>query len=110
MPIVAGFLVAGLQNLGFSPGLKFLTRAIEGVVDDDKNAAFPKSYWQVFRKALASAITLGSGASMGPEAPSVELGANTAAVLAPKHLTKRRQRMLIAAGAAAGMPGGSGVG
>jgi H+/Cl- antiporter ClcA len=40
---------------------------------------------------------------MGPEAPSVELGANTAAVLAPKHLTKRRQRMLIAAGAAAGV-------
>jgi hypothetical protein len=32
----------------------------------------------------------------------VELGANTAAVFAPKHLSKRRQRMLVAAGAAAG--------
>ncbi len=57
---------------------------------------------QVFRKAAASVITLGSGASLGPEAPSVELGANTAAVFAPKHLSKRRQRMLVAAGAAAG--------
>jgi hypothetical protein len=57
---------------------------------------------QVFRRALASVITLGSGASLGPEAPSVELGANTAAVFAPKHLSKRRQRMLVAAGAAAG--------
>lgn len=45
----------------------------------------------------------GSGASLGPEAPSVELGANTAAVLLPKHLNKRLQRMLVAAGAAAGV-------
>lgn len=57
---------------------------------------------QVFRRAAASVVTLGSGASLGPEAPSVELGANTAAVLAPKRLSKRRQRMLVAAGAAAG--------
>jgi len=57
---------------------------------------------QVFRKAFASSVTLGSGASLGPEAPSVELGANTAAVLAPKGLSKSQQRMLIAAGAAAG--------
>lgn len=56
----------------------------------------------MFRRAAASVVTLGSGASLGPEAPSVELGANTAAVLAPKHLSKRRQRMLVAAGAAAG--------
>jgi H+/Cl- antiporter ClcA len=58
---------------------------------------------QVFRKAAASAITLGSGASLGPEAPSVELGANTAAVITPKWLSRRRQRMLLAAGAAAGV-------
>lgn len=179
MPVGAGLIVAYLQSWGFSPALKFLTRAIEGVVDDSKNAALPTSYWQVrtqqatepssrrhrgstcqslsqkqlslslqllsshepyaglhsacakqtafersrnaslshllcftsppgcvalqvFRRALASVITLGSGASLGPEAPSVELGANTAAVFAPKHLSKRRQRMLVAAGAAAG--------
>ncbi len=47
MPIGAGFVVAGLYSLGFSPALKFLTRAIEGVVDDSKNAALPTSYWQV---------------------------------------------------------------
>lgn len=103
MPIGAGFAVAALQARGFAPGLKFLTRAIEGVVDDAKNATLPQDYGQVFRKAAASAITLGSGASLGPEAPSVELGANTAAVLAPKRLSKRRQRMLVAAGAAAGV-------
>lgn len=63
---------------------------------------WPTDLTQVFRRAAASVVTLGSGASLGPEAPSVELGANTAAVLAPKHLSKRRQRMLVAAGAAAG--------
>ncbi len=47
MPIGAGVAVAWLQSLGFSPGLKFLTRAIEGVVDDTRNAALPTSYWQV---------------------------------------------------------------
>eukprot|EP00198_Chlamydomonas_reinhardtii_P000776 XP_001690111.1 predicted protein [Chlamydomonas reinhardtii] len=103
MPVAAGFAVAYLQSLGFSPALKVLTRAMEGVTDDSAKAMLPKSYWQVARKAAASAITLGSGASLGPEAPSVELGANTAAVIAPKNLSKRRQRMLIAAGAAAGV-------
>ncbi|MEW5302860.1 MAG: hypothetical protein WDW36_005601 [Sanguina aurantia] len=103
LPVGAGFAVAALQSQGFSPALKFLTRAIEGVVDDNTKAGLPTSYAQVLRKAAASAITLGSGASLGPEAPSVELGANTAAVLAPKSLNKRRQRMLIAAGAAAGV-------
>ncbi|KAG2444864.1 hypothetical protein HXX76_001602 [Chlamydomonas incerta] len=103
MPVAAGFAVAWLQGLGFSPALKVLTRAMEGVTDDSAKAMLPKSYWQVARKAAASAITLGSGASLGPEAPSVELGANTAAVIAPKNLSKRRQRMLIAAGAAAGV-------
>lgn len=47
MPIGAGLIVAYLQSWGFSPALKFLTRAIEGVVDDSKNAALPTSYWQV---------------------------------------------------------------
>ncbi|KAL6763955.1 chloride channel [Haematococcus lacustris] len=103
MPVGAGVLVAWLQSEGFSPPLKMLTRAIEGVVDDRKSYDVPRSYWPVFRKAAASAITLGSGASLGPEAPSVELGANTAAVLFPKELSKRRQRMLVAAGAAAGV-------
>ncbi|KAG2496243.1 hypothetical protein HYH03_005841 [Edaphochlamys debaryana] len=103
MPVAAGVAVAWLQGLGFSPALKVLTRAMEGVTDDTSKAQLPTSYWQVARKSLASAITLGSGASLGPEAPSVELGANTAAVIAPKNLSKRRQRMLVAAGAAAGV-------
>ncbi len=47
MPVVAGFAVAWLQGLGFSPALKVLTRAMEGVTDDASKASTPKSYWQV---------------------------------------------------------------
>ena len=47
MPVGAGLAVAALQSQGFAPGLKFLTRAIEGVVDDSKNATLPKDYGQV---------------------------------------------------------------
>mmetsp|Transcript_21002 Transcript_21002/g.58374 ORF Transcript_21002/g.58374 Transcript_21002/m.58374 type:complete len:766 (+) Transcript_21002:1061-3358(+) len=105
MPVGAGVIVAALQSQGFSPPLKGLTRAVEGVEDDDsvRRKEVPYSYAPVFRKALASSVTLGSGASLGPEAPSVELGANTAAVLSPTGLSKQQQRMLIAAGAAAGV-------
>jgi hypothetical protein len=52
MPIGAGLIVAYLQSWGFSPALKFLTRAIEGVVDDSKNAAYPTSYGQVCTHTL----------------------------------------------------------
>lgn len=52
MPVAAGFAVAALQSKGFAPGLKFLTRAIEGVVDDSKTAALPKDYWQVRRSVI----------------------------------------------------------
>ncbi|GAX78773.1 hypothetical protein CEUSTIGMA_g6210.t1 [Chlamydomonas eustigma] len=103
MPIGAGVLVAWLQAQGFAPPLKAVTRSIDNVQDDARTSGRPKDYAQVLRKALASAITLGSGASLGPEAPSVELGANTAFVMSPKHLSRRRQRMLLAAGAAAGV-------
>eukprot|EP00798_Chlamydomonas_sp_ICE-L_P004840 gene4840-34596_t len=116
MPIGAGVIVAGLIAKGFSPPLKSLTRAIDDVQDSDNMdyagfpkgpgqsltravddvqdsdnmdyAGFPKDPGQVFRKAAASAITLGSGASLGPEAPSVELGANTAALLLPKKMSR----------------------
>ena len=47
MPIGAGVAVAWLQSKGFSPSLKFLTRAIEGVIDDNKTSAFPSDYGQV---------------------------------------------------------------
>eukprot|EP00892_Ulva_mutabilis_P006824 jgi/Ulvmu1/4513/UM002_0239.1 len=62
-------------------------------------------------KLVASAITLGSGASMGPEGPSVELGKATAQRIT---CVAREQRTnvatdLLAAGAGAGVAAGFGA-
>jgi len=53
-------------------------------------------------KAVASAISLGGGAAVGPEAPSVMIGANIGSFAAQKlRLSEDRMRLLVAAGAAA---------
>lgn len=53
-------------------------------------------------KALASAISLGGGAAVGPEAPSVMIGSNIGSFAAQKlRLSEDRMRLLVAAGAAA---------
>ena len=57
---------------------------------------------QVF-KATAAAVTLGTGASLGPEGPSVEIGTAAARVLGGVLRSKRKHYIsLIAAGSGAG--------
>ncbi|MBL8133506.1 MAG: chloride channel protein [Anaerolineae bacterium] len=52
-------------------------------------------------KALASMLSIGGGASVGPEDPSVQIGANLGSFLAQRlHLTPERVRLLVAAGGA----------
>ena len=54
-------------------------------------------------RGLAAAITLGSGASLGPEGPSVEIGRSTARGLGELLRSKRRRLVpLLAAGSGAG--------
>jgi H+/Cl- antiporter ClcA/CBS domain-containing protein len=58
-------------------------------------------------KMLAAAISLGTGASLGPEGPSVEIGANFGVLMAQLwQVSQERQRLLLAAGAAAGVAAG----
>lgn len=58
-------------------------------------------------KATAAAITLGSGASLGPEGPSVEIGRATAKGLGMLLKSKQRRMLaLTAAGAGAGLSAG----
>ncbi len=53
-------------------------------------------------KALASALSLGAGASVGPEDPSVQIGANVGSFFGQKlHLSDDRVRVLVAAGGGA---------
>jgi CIC family chloride channel protein len=55
-------------------------------------------------KAAAAALAIGTGASVGPEDPSVQIGANLGSMLGQKlRLSDDRVRTLVAAGAAAGI-------
>ncbi len=55
-------------------------------------------------KALTSAISIGAGASVGPEDPSVQIGASLGSMLGQKfHLSEDRTRVMVATGAAAGI-------
>jgi CIC family chloride channel protein len=55
-------------------------------------------------KLVASALTLGSGVSMGPEGPSIQIGAATMSALAGRAgVAKQARRAWCAAGAAAGL-------
>ncbi len=52
-------------------------------------------------KALASAISLGAGASIGPEDPSVQIGANLGSWIGQRlDISEDHMRLLVAAGAA----------
>jgi H+/Cl- antiporter ClcA/CBS domain-containing protein len=58
-------------------------------------------------KMLAAAISLGTGTSLGPEGPSVEIGANFGVWLGQlMRVSQERRRLLLAAGAAAGVAAG----
>ncbi len=58
-------------------------------------------------KMLAAAVSLGTGASLGPEGPSVEIGANFGVWLGQiMRVSQERRRLLLAAGAAAGVAAG----
>lgn len=58
-------------------------------------------------KLLAAAVSLGTGASLGPEGPSVELGSNIGILLGQSfQVSKERYRLLMGAGAAAGLAAG----
>jgi H+/Cl- antiporter ClcA/predicted transcriptional regulator len=58
-------------------------------------------------KAIAASVSLGSGASLGPEGPSVEIGANIGMILGQiLKVSRERQRLLLGAGAAAGLAAG----
>jgi H+/Cl- antiporter ClcA len=63
--------------------------------------------WRPALKMLAAAISLGTGASLGPESPSVEIGSNIGMILAQLfQVSKERYRLLLGAGAAAGLAAG----
>jgi CIC family chloride channel protein len=100
--VLAGSVVASWMIARFAP-----TAAGGGVLP------VKLAFWREFGvmkkreatvKLLASAVTLGSGISMGPEGPSMQIGAATMSSLAGSAgIAKQARRAWCAAGAAAGL-------
>jgi len=64
-------------------------------------------YAKIPLKTVAAAMSLGAGASLGPEGPSVELGSNIGSLLGQiLKFSSERIRLLVSAGAAAGLSAG----
>jgi len=101
VPMLGGLLVGVLRQLAkdLGPGLPSLMAMADGMV-----LAAPKL--PVLR-LVAAALSLGSGASLGPEGPSVEGGGNIGLWVAQRGaLAPESQKALVAAGVAAGLAAG----
>lgn len=102
IPTLGGLIVGLMRgvNQDFGPGLSSLIAAAQG------GAA---RHWspRPVTKLVAASVSLGSGASLGPEGPSVEIGANFGMLLGQVlQMSQERQRLLLGAGAAAGLAAG----
>jgi len=121
VPLLGGIGVSTLAAVfgEFPPGLRGTVKEI----DTDSLTISDASQWSPSRflsKPLAAICTLGTGCSLGPEGPSVELGMTLSrifmAVTPPSFLFAegeldtasriRRNRLLLSVGAAAGLSAG----
>lgn len=101
IPILGGLIVGLMRWLlkDFGPSLSALIGATQGLGN--------VSPLRASAKAIAASVSLGTGASLGPEGPSVEIGANIGVLLGQMlQMSKERQRLLLGAGAAAGLAAG----
>ncbi len=75
---------------------------VAGIIESVALAGGRLRYRTVPFKALASAVSIGVGAPLGPEDPSVQIGANIGSMLAQRlRMSDERIRLLVASGAAA---------
>lgn len=77
---------------------------VAGIMEAVALAGGRLRYKRVPVKAIAAAISIGSGASVGPEDPSVQIGSNLGSMFGQwLRLSDDRMRALVAAGAASGV-------
>ncbi len=101
VPTIGG-LVVGLMRWrwqDFGPGISSLVEATR--------SGQALSTLRPVQRMVAASVSLGTGASLGPEGPSVEIGANFGVLLGQVlQVSQERQRLLLGAGAAAGLAAG----
>ena len=100
-PTATGFVVAALVIFVFP-------RARGSGVNQTKAALYIFNGHIPFRtvigKFICSALAIGSGQSLGPEDPSLQIGAGLASALGRRlHLSRERVRLIAPIGAAAGL-------
>lgn len=101
IPLMGGLVIGAMRwrFKDFGPGLTTLIDVAQG----DRNLQLLNPV----TKMTAASVSLGSGASLGPEGPSVEIGAYFSLLLGQwLKVSQERQRLLLAAGAAAGLAAG----
>ena len=101
VPCIAGLVVAALV-------MWFFPAARGSGVNQTKAALYVYdgyiSIRTVFGKFLTAALAIGGGHSLGPEDPSLQIGAGVASIIARNlRLSRRRLRMFAPIGAAAGL-------
>jgi H+/Cl- antiporter ClcA len=105
LPLLGGCAVAALR-LGFER----LPATFESSLGRNVDAAMagePVDLGTVSGRTVASVFTLGTGCSLGPEGPAVELGATVARLLSGLgNCTSAQRRTLVCSGAAAGVAAG----
>jgi len=104
VPVGGGVLV-GLLNM--------VREALEEIKKEERGStmrpglADVRAFVRALLRAVAAAITLGTGNSLGPEGPSVEIGASIAnGVGTVLNNSRERKLSLVAAGSAAGISSG----
>ncbi|CAH8345115.1 unnamed protein product [Eruca vesicaria subsp. sativa] len=94
VPTLGGLLVSVLNHLR------------ESASEEDSDSAL-KAVLRPFLKAVAACVTLGTGNSLGPEGPSVEIGASIAkGVNSVFNKSPKTEISLLAAGSASGISSG----
>ncbi|KAK7299781.1 hypothetical protein RJT34_10608 [Clitoria ternatea] len=92
-----GGLIVSLLNL--------LRQRFDSDVEQTPSSSL-KSASRPLLKAMAASVTLGTGNSLGPEGPSVDIGTSIAKALSPFFAKDNRMLPLLAAGSAAGLSAG----
>jgi CIC family chloride channel protein len=101
LPVVGG-LVVGLISR-YLIGVE-RHHGVAGIMEAVALGGGRLRFWRIPQKMIAAAASIGCGASVGPEDPSVQIGANFGSMIGQAlHLSEERIRTLVAAGAAGGI-------
>nr|MCU0466376.1 chloride channel protein [Anaerolineae bacterium] len=101
IPLLGGIVIGLLrwQIKDFGPGLTTLIEVVQGSRE--------VLLLNPVTKMVTASLSLGSGASLGPEGPSVEIGAYFSLLLGQAlKVSQERRKLLLSAGAAAGLAAG----